>query len=62
MVFTSIPAAYLDAANWQQQVNIISKGFNLIWFLLLFLCPKGKIIQKIKRKNNILATFIYTSS
>jgi len=42
MVFTSIPAAYLDAANWQQQVNIISKGFNLIWFFLCFFAQKAK--------------------
>lgn len=66
MVFTSIPAAYLDAANWQQQQQVnmyiyiyIKKGLSSIWFFILFLCAKGNNNSKdVKEKNNILVTLI----
>jgi len=58
MVFTSIPASYFDAANWQQQVNN-RHGF------LRFVPSYGFFVQRqkiSKHKTNILVTFAYASS
>jgi NhaP-type Na+/H+ or K+/H+ antiporter len=64
MAFTSIQAAYLDAANWQQhEVNHFKVFFFFNLVLPFVILSKRKIIQKIKRKKKIiLVTFIYYTS